>query len=122
MALEFSRDGFFGEGKEVATLFLAGRDRRPHAFVIPLADGAAGALRDSTVNHAVTNLLFAMIVRRFHPFDEHESEVVLRQIVLPRLRGFRVDVLHDREPRSQVRGLFRRPGKRRSAHQIERSR
>ena len=35
------------------------------------------ALSDTAIDHAVADLLFAVIVRRLHPWGKHEAEVVL---------------------------------------------
>ena len=75
--------------------------------MVALSCFASGALRNAAVDHALADLLFAVIVGRLHAFGEHEAKVVLRQIILARLQRFLVDILHDRKPRSEIRGLLR---------------
>ena len=116
--MQVGRDGLLQKREEVTALFLAGCDGRPHPFVIAPPGKTARTLRDAAVDHALADLLFAVIVRRLDAFGEHEPEVVLRQIVLARFRGFPVDVIDDREPRSKVRGLL---GRRRIANDIEKA-
>ncbi len=57
MAVQFRGDRFSEEVEEVAMLLFAGRDRGPHAFVIPLPRLTARALRDAAIDHAVPHRL-----------------------------------------------------------------
>ena len=82
LVLELGCDGGEKEGEEVAFLFLAGSNRRPPPFVVALSCFASGALRNAAVDHAMADLLFAVIVGRLHAFGEHEAKVVLREIIL----------------------------------------
>lgn len=104
--IQFSGDGVVEEREEVAFLLSACGDGSPHSFVITLSFFASRALRDLSVDDTVSNLLFAVIVRGFDVWCEHEAEVVLRQVVRLWLRRIIRGVLHDREPRSKIRGLF----------------
>ena len=61
-----------------ALLLLAGGNRRPHPLVVSHSRFTACALRNPSVDDAVTDLLFAMIVRRLYHFGEHETKVILR--------------------------------------------
>jgi hypothetical protein len=106
MAVEFGGDRVFEKFEEVAALFLAGRDRGPHPFVITLARLAAGALRNAAIDYAMADLLLAVIVRRIDPLGEHEPEVVLRQVVFPGFRSGLVNILHHRETRSEIRSRY----------------
>ena len=82
-----------------------GRTLARYAAVL-LARFAAGTLRDPSVDHAVANLLFAMMIRRLDAFDKHESKGVLRQIISAGFRIILVDILHNRKSRSKIRGLL----------------
>ena len=62
MFVELCRDGIVEEGEEVTILLFAGGDCGPHAFVIALSSFPTSALGDFSVDHAVANLLFAMVV------------------------------------------------------------
>ena len=74
-------------------LFLTIGNDRPHPLVISHPCVTAGALRDPAVDDAVTDLLLAMVVRRFHCFGKHETKVVLRHIVRLFLARFSMNVL-----------------------------
>ena len=99
-------------------MLLAGRDGGPHAFVVALACCAARALGDAAVDHAVTDLLFAVIVRRLDTFGKNEAKVVLRQVVLLQLLQVIGRIIHDREPRSEIHRLL---GQRRIANQFQKA-
>ncbi len=64
------------ELEEASALFAAGGNCGPHPFVISLARCAASPLGNATVDHAVTHLLFAMVVGRFNTRLEHEPKAV----------------------------------------------
>ncbi len=78
--------------------------------MVALARHAARALGDAAVDHAVADLLFAVIVRGLHPFREHEAKVILRPVVDLRDGGLRRGVGHQGEPRRQRLGLLGRWG------------
>ena len=83
MASEVCGEGLVEIVKESAALFGACRDRGPHSLVIALAYFTARALRDQTVDHAETHLLFGVIVCRVHAVLKQKPEIVIRQIVAP---------------------------------------
>ena len=64
------------EVEKATALFAAGGNGGPHALVITLTSGTARALRDASIDHAMANLLLAVIVRRLHAGGEHETKVV----------------------------------------------
>lgn len=69
---------------------------------------ASRALRDTAINHTVTNLLLAVVVGGFNVVGEHETKVILRKIVFLQCIALVARVLHRRETRSEIAGLFRR--------------
>ena len=106
LIVQFGGDRFMQEREEVSVLFLASRDHCPHPLVIALSRCAARALGDLSVDHAVPNLLLAVIVRWLDTFGEHETKIVLRQVIRFWLRRFLRRVLDNREPRSRILGLL----------------
>ena len=56
----------------------------------------------ATVNHAMSDLLFTVIVGWLYIACEHESEIVFRQIVLSGLLCIVFDIIDDCEPRSKI--------------------
>ena len=73
---EVGRDRFVQELKEATPLLAAGGDGGPHTFVVSLALFATSPLSHATVDHAVTYLLFAMVVGRFNTRLEHKAKIV----------------------------------------------
>jgi hypothetical protein len=78
--VEFGADGVEKKREEVAVLFLAGSYCGPHPLVIALACFAPSALCNAAVDHALADLLFAVVIGRLHTLGEHEPKVVLRRI------------------------------------------
>jgi hypothetical protein len=104
LVVELGADGVEKKREEVAVLFLAGSNCGPHPLVIALACFAPSALCNAAVDHAMADLLFAVVIGRLQTLGEHEPKVVLRQIILA--RRCLVSILHNRKPRSEVRGLL----------------
>ena len=77
---------------EATTLLAAGGDCCPHPFIVALPRLATSTLSYQTIYHTVSDLLFAVIVRRLQTIHLQETEVIVRQILvikisLPRLAG-----------------------------------
>ena len=75
--------------------------------MVTLARFSARVLCDPAVDHAMPNLLFAVVVRWRDTLGKHEAKIVLRQVIRLRLRRFLGRVLHDRESRSKILDPFR---------------
>lgn len=100
-ACEYGSERFMQEVEEATPLFVTSGDPGPHSFVVALPRFAACALRDASVDYAVTHLLFGRVVCRLDAGCKHETEVVLRHVV-----GSTIDKLHDQKTLGQVRGFL----------------
>ena len=105
MTGESAGDRFVEELKETAALLRTCRDRTPHALVVTLPTLAPRALGNASIYHAMTHLLFRVVVRRLNAGLEQESEIVPRHVV-----STAVFALHKRESvgkRSRLRNIGR---------------
>lgn len=75
-------DALVEEIENAAALLGAGGDDAPHTLVVTLTDVATSALRDAAVDHAVANLLLAVVVGRLKKIRHaHETEIVFGLVV-----------------------------------------
>ncbi len=70
--------------------------------MVTLASFATRTLGDATIDNAMADLLFAVIVCWLDTIAKHEAEVVLRQVIFLKILRFASEVIHDREPRSET--------------------
>ncbi len=91
MPVETSFNRLVEEVVEAVVLLATGGDGSPHSLVITLARCAClGAVfseavfpeKGPSIDHAVTDLLLRMIVRRFHIRFKHKPKIILRHVVL----------------------------------------
>ena len=58
--------------EETSVLLAASCDRTPHPLVVSLARVATSALGDASIDHAMTDLLLGMVVRRLYVGREQQ--------------------------------------------------
>ncbi len=97
-----SRGQAFEDFLEMSICALSGGNRGPHSLVITLAFIAASTLRNASIDHAMTNLLLGMVVRRLDISGKHKTKIIGRFIVrFDQVGAFNLKWNH-RETRSKI--------------------
>ena len=74
--------------------------------MVSLASLSTSSLCDAPINHAVTNLLLAVVVHRFNAIGEHRAEKVILKIIALQCVALITCVLYRPETRGEIPSFF----------------